>query len=517
MLLSKNKSKKLAIIDIFITFAQVENITAMQTIDFIVFLVFTIGVVLFGCSFYRKGSSTDEFTSAGRSLPGWLVGMSIFATYVSSISYIGYPGKAFAGNWNAYVFSLSIPFASYLAAKYFVPFYRKSGNISAYTFFEERFGTWARLYASACYLLTQVARVGSILYLLAVPMYILMGWNIHLVIIATSLAIIVYSMLGGVKAVIWTDAVQGFILIGGAIVCLLILLFGMPDGPKQAFDLAINSPEGNKFSLGSFSCDLTTSTFWLCLVYGIFINMQNYGIDQNYVQRYHAAKDLKSAKFSALFGGYLYIPVSAIFFLIGTCLYSYYKANPGILPADIAAKPDYVFPYFIVNGLPTGFSGLLIASIFAAGMSTVATSITGSATIVLTDYVNRFRHGLSDRSQFKVLQGSSFLIGILGMFVAIAMLQVESIIDAWWKLSSIFSGGMLGLFFLGILAPRAGRIEALIGVICGVIVIGWVSLAATLDLPGPHLHENLAIVLGTTAIFVTGFFLTFLLKNKSEK
>ena len=129
----------------------------MNTIDIVIFVLFTLGVVLFGCSFYRKGSSADEFTKAGRSLPGWVVGMSIFATYVSSISYIGYPGKAFASNWNAFVFSLSIPIASFFAAKYFVPFYLRSKSVSAYAFLEEKFGTWARLYASACYLLTQIA------------------------------------------------------------------------------------------------------------------------------------------------------------------------------------------------------------------------------------------------------------------------------------------------------------------------------------------------------------------------
>ena len=116
----------------------------MNTIDLVIFAVFTLGVVVFGCSFFRKGSTADEFTRAGRSLPGWVVGMSIFATYVSSISYIGYPGKAFASNWNAFVFSLSIPVASYFAAKYFVPFYRNGGSVSAYSFLEEKFGRWAR-------------------------------------------------------------------------------------------------------------------------------------------------------------------------------------------------------------------------------------------------------------------------------------------------------------------------------------------------------------------------------------
>ena len=485
----------------------------MNTIDLIIFLVFTLGVVVFGCSFYKKGNTSAEFTEAGRSLPGWVVGMSIFATYVSSISYIGYPGKAFASDWNAFVFSLSIPIASYFAARYFVPFYRHGGSVSAYTFLEEKFGRWARLYASACYLLTQIARMGSILYLLAVPMHILMGWNMHVVIIATSIGIIIYSVLGGLKAVIWADAIQGIILIGGALLCLGILCFSMPEGPAQVFDLAIHSPQGNKFSLGEFTGDLTSSTFWVCLIYGIFINLQNYGIDQNYVQRYHAAKTDRDARFSALFGGYLFIPVSALFFLIGSALYSYYTAHPHLLPADIAGKPDYVFPFFIVNGLPVGLRGLLIASIFAAGMSTVSTSVTSAATIILTDYYKPLVRNASERRQVYVLRLSSVLVGIIGIFVAIAMLSVESIIDAWWKLSSIFSGGMLGLFLLGIMPRRIHRWAALAGCVAGIAVIAWISLAGLYDLPGIHLHEYLAIVLGTTTIFVVGFLVTLLVKR----
>ena len=487
----------------------------MHIIDFIVFIVFTLGVVVFGCSFFRKGSSAEEFTSAGHSIPGWVVGMSIFATYVSSISYIGYPGKAFAADWNAFVFSLSIPIASYFAAKYFVPFYRHGGSVSAYTFLEEKFGAWARLYASACYLLTQIARMGSILYLLAVPMYILMGWDMHTVIILTSIGIIIYSMMGGLKAVIWADAIQGIILIGGAVLCLGILMCSMPEGPMQTFELAANSPMGNKFSLGAFTSDLTQSTFWVCLVYGIFINLQNYGIDQNYVQRYHAAKTDKDAKFSALFGGYLFIPVSALFFLIGSALYSYYAAGVAPLPEGIAQKPDYVFPYFIVNGLPVGLRGLLIASIFAAGMSTVSTSVTSAATIILTDYMRPFFLKTKHRKlELVIVRLSSFGIGILGAVVAIAMLSVESIIDAWWTLSSIFSGGMLGLFLLGCVPQRISRTAALLSCIAGVMVIAWISLAEMWHLPGPHLHPYLAIVLGTTTIFVVGFLLTYLLFRK---
>ena len=250
----------------------------MHIIDIIVFLLFTGGVVAFGCSFFKKKGTSEEFTSAGRSLPGWVVGMSIFATYVSSISYLGYPGKAFSGDWNAFVFSLSIPIASYFAARYFVPFYRSQDSISAYSFLENRFGPWARIYASSCYLLTQIARTGSILYLLALPMNVLLGWNIQTIIIVTSVAIVLYSMLGGMKAVIWTEAIQGIILIGGALVCMFILLFDMPEGPAQTFSIAM---EDGKFSLGSFGSSLSESTFWVCLIYGVFTEV-NQGIISGY-------------------------------------------------------------------------------------------------------------------------------------------------------------------------------------------------------------------------------------------
>ena len=477
----------------------------MHIIDIIVFLFFIGGVVAFGCSFFKKKGTSEEFTSAGRSLPGWVVGMSIFATYVSSISYLGYPGKAFSGDWNAFVFSLSIPIASYFAARYFVPFYRSQDSISAYSFLENRFGPWARIYASSCYLLTQIARTGSILYLLALPMNVLLGWHIQTIIVVTSVAIVLYSMLGGMKAVIWTEAIQGIILIGGALVCMFILLFDMPGGPVQTFSIAM---EDGKFSLGSFGSSLSESTFWVCLIYGIFTNLQNYGIDQSYVQRYHTAKNEKEAKFSALFGGYLFIPVSAVFFMIGTGLYAFYKVHPGILPDGVRA--DYVFPFFIVNELPVGLTGLLIASIFAAGMSTIATSVTSSSTIILTDYYQRFRKHAGNRERMLVLKLSSVGVGVAGILVAFAFMSVQSALDAWWALASIFSGGMLGLFLLGYISKKARNFDAVLGVVCGVILVCWIVIS-------PFVHANLAIVFGTLLIFLVGFLSANLLNKRRCK
>ena len=305
----------------------------ISILDYIVFFIFVGGTALFGCSFYFKSrKSSAAFTSAEGSLPSWVVGMSIFATFVSSISFLGLPGDAFKGNWSPFVFSLSIPFAIFLAAKIFIPLYRGVNSVSAYHYLETKFGYWARCYASVCYLLTQVCRIGSILLLLALPINKMFGWDIQTIIIVTGAVTMIYTLLGGIAAVVWTDAIQGIVLIVGAVVCAVILTFGMPEGPAQLFEIAA---EHNKFSLGSFSLGLHAPTFWVVFIYGLFTNLQNYGIDQNYVQRYMTAKTTGEAVKSTLFGGLLYIPVSLVFVYIGTALFSYYTAQPELLPEGI--------------------------------------------------------------------------------------------------------------------------------------------------------------------------------------
>lgn len=490
----------------------------MSLIDITIFIIYLLGVVLFGSSFYKKNKTSTSFTVGNNNIPTWVISMSIFATFVSSISYLALPGQAFQSNWNPFVFSLSIPFATYMAVKFFVPLYRLEGSASAYTFLENRFGRWAKIYASTMYLLTQLMRTGTILYLLALTLHVILGWSIITIIVVTGLSVMLYSVLGGIQAVVWTDAIQGIILVLGALVCVGVLLFSMPEGPGQLFVIAA---ENNKFSLGDFSFDLTNSTFWVVLIYGFVINLQNYGIDQNYIQRYMTASSEKEAKKSALVGGLLYVPVSLLFVFIGTGLFSYYSAQSSLLPADI--QGDQVFPHFIVNSLPVGLTGLLIASIFAAGMSTISTSINSSATVILDFFFKGSKDEGEDRKSMKVLYTSSLIFSILSIFIAIAMINVQSALDAWWQLASIFSGGMLGLFLLGWLSKVISKNAAIIGVISGVIVIGWMSLSpiflkseAMQPFVSPF-HNYLAIVFGTTSILIFGFLSGVVISNFRKK
>jgi SSS family solute:Na+ symporter len=487
----------------------------LPLLDIVVLLVYVLGTIGLGCFFMLRSRSTERFMAAGRSLPGWLVGLSIFGTYVSSISFLAIPGKAFVSNWNPLAFSLALPLATWIAVRWFVPFYRQAGEISAYNHLEHRFGSWARSYAVFCYLLTQMARMGAIMYLLGLPLYHLLGWDIRWIIVATGATTTLYTMLGGIEGVIWTDAIQSVVLILGALCCAVIIPFDMPEGPSQLFRIGW---EQGKFSLGSFGPSLAESTFWVVLVYGLFMNLQNFGIDQTYVQRYLTAKSEREAGKSVWFGAMLYLPVTAFFLFIGTALFAYYTARPELLPAEIQAevahgKGDNVFPLFIVDRLPAGLTGLVIAAIFSAAMSTLSASLNSSATLTLSDLYKRFfRPEAGERESMWVLYLSTLAWGVVGTCTALAMIRVASVLDAWWQLSSTFSGGMLGLFLLGIMSRRATNAAALAGVAAGILAILWLTFSpGWTSLPGwarSPFEGLLATVFGTLIILLVGLLIS---------
>jgi len=515
----------------------------LRAADMIVLIVYMAGVFGLGCWFARKSGTTQEFMAAGNALPGWAVGLSIFGTYVSSIGFLGAAGNAYSGNWNSWVFGLSLPIAALVAVRYFVPLYRRRNAVSAYAQLEERFGPWARIYALVCYLLTQFARIGTILYLVALAFAALTGWEIKTIIVITGLLVTVYTLLGGIEAVIWTDVVQSIVLIGGTFLCAGMLLFGMPEGPGQLFEIA---SANDKFSLGSFSLDPETifqksATFWMVLIYGVFINLQNFGIDQSFVQRYITAKSDKDATFSVWLGAIMFPVISVLFFFIGTGLFSLYHSDTALLDdvrtevvenelkefgiaaptksevetklaekaaarkvkaetelaaqgaeiteLAVAAKTtvlwdkeigDKVLPHYIVRKLPAGLAGLLIAAIFAAAMSSMDTSLNSAASLVLCDIYQRYINPqITERQSMRVLYGSTLLFGVIGTVtgVLLAILNNKSALDMWWNLQGIFAGGMLGLFLLGMISRRAKNAHAAIAGTLGIFLIVWLALS----------------------------------------
>lgn len=512
----------------------------LPVLDIVVLVVYVVAVVGLGCWFATKSDNREEFIAAGRSLPGWAVGLSIFGTYLSSNTFLGVPGKAYATNWNAFVFSLSLPVAAFIAVRWFVPFYRRSGAISAYQHLEHRFGPWARLYVMVLYLLVQISRVAVILYGVALALQPLTGWSMPTIIIAAGVLITLYTVLGGIEAVIWTDVVQSIVLTIGAAALLVMLLVGTPGGPMEAIRIA--NAEA-KFDLGSLEPTLrkisdAQSTVWIVLLFGLFENLKNFGIDQSFVQRYHTAKDDGAANRSVWLGAMLYVPISLGFFAIGSAAFAYYETHPEMLaevrtqraeeqlvgegvevtPDAIAERAatlgdsdvgDAVLPHFIVTALPPGCAGLLLAAIFAAAMSSIDTSLNSSATVVHEDvWIRYVNPDATDRQSMAVLHAGTIVFGVIGTTAALAMIGQKSVLDAWWKLSGTFAGGMLGLFLLGMLVKRANGRAAAIGVVAGTCVFVWMTFSNLLPESVAHLESPfdglLTIVGGTLTIILVG-------------
>lgn len=469
-------------------------------------VVYLAAVVGFGCWFAWRSRSADEFMSAGRSLPGWAVGLSIFGSYVSSISFLANPGKAFDGNWNVFVFALSLPLAAWLSVRYFVPFYRRTGEVSAYEHLESRFGPWARTYGVVCYLLTQLARLGTILYLLALALQPLVGLDVRAIIVLSGIVVTIYPLFGGTEGVIWTGVVQAIVLVAGALVCVVLLMFGVDGGAGELVRVAASE---NKFDLGSYGSSVAVSTFWVVLLNGMVTNLQNFGIDQSYVQRYITAKTDRDATRSVWLGALCYIPLSAAFLFIGTALFVFYQQRPGLLPDGVTG--DKVFPHFIGMQLPPGLMGLVLAAICSAAMDS---NLNCCATLYLCDIHRRYvRPQATDREAMLVLRLTTLVMGALSTLTALAMIRVKTALDVWWKLAGIFSGGMLGLFLLGLFVHRVRSRHAAVAVLTGVAVIAWMTfsplakpwlLSRGLDWLASPFHDNLIVVIGTATILIAG-------------
>ncbi|TDE13795.1 sodium:solute symporter [Dyadobacter psychrotolerans] len=508
---------------------------SLPVVDLIVVIAYLAGMVGTGIYFSRKNTTSDQFTKASGKIPGWAIGISIYATFLSSNTFLGVPGKAYGSNWNSFVFSLSMPLAAWVATKFFIPFYRNTGTVSAYTHLEHRFGPWARTYAVVCFLLTQLARMGSIFFGIALSLQALTGYPMSTIMIVVGICIVFYTVLGGMEAVIWTEVVQGVIKTVGALVILYLVVDGMDGGVARIIDIG---KVDNKFSLGSFSPDFVQSSFWVVLLYGFFMNLNNFGMDQNYVQRYHTTTSVKEAASSVWLCVYLYLPVSLIFFILGSSLYAYYQSSPDLLNAvrmQAAAERlpqgsleavarlaatltpaeygDKVMPHFMVNKVPAGLLGLIVAAIMSAAMSTISSGMNASATVFSEDIYKRYvKADLTQKQSMRLLYIATTGFGLLGMVTGIAMIGVKSVLDVWWMLSGIFAGGMLGLFLLGIISKQTKNAEALTATLIGIVVIIWMTFSS--KLPDEYenfrnpLHQNMIMVVGTLTIFLIGLLLT---------
>ena len=440
----------------------------LGTIDTAILVLYGLILVAMGVYFFRKTKTSEEFMVAGRSIPSWAAGIAVMSAYTSSISYIAIPGKAFDSNWHPLIFALTALPVTWFVTKYVIPHYRKNNIISVYKYLEDKIGDWGRVYASFSFLLFMVGRTAIILYLSSLLLISFIDVDIQMLIVIIGIITIIYTLMGGMEAVIWTDVMQSVVMIGGVLFVGYLLTKEIFSEPEFLIQKAFDE---NKFSLGDTSFSLSSRTVWVMIIYGITENIRNLMADQNYTQKYASVPTEKKAKKSVWFAMLIYLPLTAIFLYIGTALFAFYAGHP-IDPSIV--KGDQVFPYFIATELPVGVKGLIIAAILAASMSTIDSALNCSATVLYEDYYRKyFKRNPSEKDSMGFLRLSTIVWGVMGIVFALLLINAQSALDTWWQISGIFGGGILGLFLLAIFNVKISRTQGIISVVFSLLIIIW--------------------------------------------
>lgn len=454
------------------------NESLIHWVDYVIVIASVLLTVGVGLYFARRQKTADHYFSAGRSIPSWAIGISIFATLISSVTFLAYPGAAYSGNWILLVQGLMVPIVLVAMIGVIVPLFRRVIKISTYEYFEKRFGFFARIYSSLAFALGHFSKMGTVFFLVSLAMAAFMGIDIYAIIIVLGIAIIILTLLGGMEGVIWMDVIQGLLLIVGGVICALVLLFTPEGGPATVFEVA---KQYDKISFAPYKWDLTELTFLVMVLNGIFYAIQKYGTDQTIVQRYLAAKTDKGAKKAAYMGVFLSVPVWALFMFIGTGLFVFYQLQTGgaVLPDGI--QGDAVFPHFIATELPVGIRGLIIAALAAAAISSLDSDMNALAAVTVQDYYLRFKPKATDKQQLRL---GRIIVAVTGLAsVGIAMLYAywggEGVLGVIFGLYAIFSAGIVGLFLLGLLTRRANKQGLTIGIIVTILFTAYAMLTSS--------------------------------------
>lgn len=486
---------------------------AVRWIDLVVIVLYLGAVAYIGWRCSHRQTSTESYFIARRSVPHWAMGFSFFATLISSITFIGYPGSAYAGNWGELVPGFMVIGVLILVGLVVIPFYRHVVGMSAYEYFGKRFGYGARGYSALGFSIGHFSKMGFVLYLLALTVHSMTGWDLYTVILVAGAVTIFYTLLGGLEAVIWTEVLQGIIMWLGIFVCLGFLLFLPPGGPGAAFELAW---QHNKFSLGSMDFDLSKKGFWVMSLYGFFWYLQKYTGDQTIVQRYLVAKSDRDALKGVAIGALMCLPVWTLFMLVGTLVWAFYQLSGEPLPAHVD-KPDDVFPYFISTKIPVGLAGLFMAGLFAAGMSTLASDLNCLSAVVIEDYYRKLKPNSTDLQRLFIGKIVVALCGFAAVAVAILIaLKGERALSLYFTVSSILTGGIAGMFVLAFLSRRANKGGVWLGIIACLLFTAWGTFTTgkdrLLDLNGYNfpLPAIMVGVLGHVVLVVIGWLGSFL-------
>ncbi len=452
-----------------------QNKASFGAINMIVVVFYLLAMVGIGVYFSFLNKSTDDFFRGGKSIPWWAAGCSIFATMLSSITYMAVPAKAFAQDWVYWIGNFLIlgiaPVAIYLS----LPFFRRIDATSAYEYLEKRFNRAARLIGSGSFSLFHVFRMGVVLALAALALASVTPLTPAQCVIVMGVLSIIYCTLGGVEAVIWTDTIQTFILLGGALLCFGFAFWGSDPG---SFDSAVAAGKFHSSNWDFGPSSFTTMALWVVILGGIGQNLASYTADQAVVQRYMTTETESLAAKSIWLNAWLAIPASAVFFAMGTAFWMFYKTHPEKLDPTIAA--DRIMPLFISQELPIGLGGLVVAGIFAAAQSTVSTSMNSGATTIVTDFARPINFCKSEKGYLWLARLVTLAMGIAGMTAGLLFVDptIKSLFDQFIGILGMFLGVLAGLFALGATTRRANGTGSLIGALVAILFMISIVLAS---------------------------------------
>ena len=450
-------------------------------------------LVAMGFYFARREKTSDDFFLAGGRVPWWAAGLSIFATMLSAITYLAIPARAYGTNWSWFILNMGIPVVAVIVVFLYLPFFRRIQVASAYDYLERRFHVSVRLFGAVSFILYQLGRMGIVVLLPALALSAVTGLNVYVCIVVMGLLSTVYTVLGGIEAVIWTDVVQVIVLVGGAVAALVIMAVNIDGGLGAMVSTAWNA--GKLDLIGEFRFhDLSWAKdgILVILLAALFNNLLPYTSDQAIIQRYLTVATEREARRAIWTNGLLVIPASILFFFVGTALWTFYQAHPAALvPLD---KPNQIFPWFIAQEVPAGLAGLIIAGVFAAAMSSLDSSMHSVATIGTTDFYDRFGRKKEKEESLRVARRLTVILGIVGTGSAAVMagLDVKHLWDLVLNIVGLFLGTLGGLFAMGIFSSRATTLHAWLGAVAAIATLIYCQFAT--DLNG---LLNGAIAMGT--------------------
>lgn len=462
-------------------------------LDYTILIVYMIAVAGLGSWFSRKQRDARDYFLGGKNIPWIAVSLSVVATETSTLTFIGIPALAYDSDISFMQLTFGYFIARILISLLFLPSYYRGEMFTAYEFLKRRFGERIRRFAASIFIITRVLADGVRLFATAIPLSIITGLPYLYSISAIGVVTIIYTYLGGIRAVVWMDVIQLLVYLGGAVAAFFSILSGLPEGWSSVVSTA--EPLG-KFNILNLGLDWkTTYTIWSGIIGGTFLTMASHGTDQLMVQRLLTCKNVRGSQKALILSGVLIMIQFLFFLVIGVMLYSFYKFFPSSLKIT---RSDEIFPLFIVHELPPGVSGLVIAGIFAAAMSTLSSSLNSLASSTMVDIyipvlgkikLKRDKPGESvDPSALKLGSSKSELLtsrmftllwGFILMGVAAVAGNWGNVLEAGLKIASFTYGGMLGAFLLGRLFNKATEMGTISGMLLGLIMMLFVSRTST--------------------------------------